>query len=254
MGFAVMLFVVPLTGVTAGRLFKLRRGLVGLADKRVNLVSECINGIRVLKFYAWERNFAERITAIRADELGELWKINKLSALFSVLLFSAPVLIAVAAIGSYSLTGAPLTASRLYTALSVFNIIRFPLVFLPFILSARPRASCCVTNSPAASLSLGVERKSGARAAHRVSAGGGGGGREKRRRRGDQAGRYPRVRWHLPLRGGAPQERGPRRRQGSVGDRGGGRQGGGQGRPGGARAVRVTGRCGRGAEWQGGPR
>lgn len=113
-----------------------------------------------------QASFAQRVTAIRLLEVAQLWRISKarsflsfvralpspdacshahrphgpsthspspqLTALFGVLLFSAPVLIGVAAIGSYSLAGGPLTAGRLYTALATFNLIRFPLVFLPF--------------------------------------------------------------------------------------------------------------------------
>lgn len=133
-GLAVIFLLVPLTGFTAGKLFGLRRGLVALADKRVSLISEVINGMRVIKFYAWETSFAERIAAIRAEEINTVWRVAKISALFGVLLFAAPVLIGVAAIGTYSLTEGTLTAARLYTALSCFNLIRFPLVFLPFII------------------------------------------------------------------------------------------------------------------------
>jgi ATP-binding cassette subfamily C (CFTR/MRP) protein 1 len=132
-GLAVIFLMVPLTGFTAGKLFGLRRTLVGFADKRVNLISEVVNGIRVIKFYAWEHAFADRVNAIRKQEVDTIWAVSKISAIFGVLLFAAPVLIGVAAIGSYSLAGNALTAARVYTALSLFNLIRFPLVFLPFV-------------------------------------------------------------------------------------------------------------------------
>jgi ATP-binding cassette subfamily C (CFTR/MRP) protein 1 len=134
-GLGVIVLMVPLTGVTAGKLFGLRRKLVGFADKRVNLISELVNGIRVIKFYAWETAFSKRVADIRNQEVETIWTVSKISATFGVLLFAAPVLIGVAAIGTFSLAGdAPLTASRVYTALSLFNLIRFPLVFLPFII------------------------------------------------------------------------------------------------------------------------
>ena len=133
-GLAVILCLVPLTSTAAKRLFGLRRGLLGLADKRVGLLSEVVGGIRVIKLACWEKRFEEKVSAVRAMEVGVLWRISKLSAIFGVLIFAAPVLISVAAIGTYSLYDGSLTATRLYTALSCFNIIRFPLAFLPFIL------------------------------------------------------------------------------------------------------------------------
>ncbi len=133
-GLAVIFMLIPLTGFTAGKLFGLRRGLVALADKRVSLISEVVNGIRVIKFYAWEKSFQSRVEEIRKEEIDTVWRVSKISALFGVLLFAAPVLIGVAAIGTYSLANGTLTAARLYTALSCFNLIRFPLVFLPFII------------------------------------------------------------------------------------------------------------------------
>ena len=133
-GLAVIMCLVPLTSTTAKRLFGLRRGLLGLADKRVGLLSEVVGGIRVIKLACWEKRFEEKVSAVRALEVGTLWRISKLSAVFGVLIFAAPVLISVAAIGTYSLYDGSLTATRLYTALSCFNIIRFPLAFLPFIM------------------------------------------------------------------------------------------------------------------------
>ena len=133
-GLAVIFVLMPLTGIAAGKLFAQRKVLVGLADKRVSLVSEAVNGMKVIKLYAWEQPFKEAIQAVRLQETNLLWRISKLSASFGLMLFAAPVFIGVAAIGTYSLTNDDLTATRLYTALSCFNLIRFPLVFLPFML------------------------------------------------------------------------------------------------------------------------
>lgn len=151
-GMVVIVAAVPTTGNISRRLQRLRRSLVTLADERVSLVGEVIAGIKVIKArhtplrfaptaspdrsrhaqsYAWEGQFAARITDARSREVAVLWKVSKLSAFFGVLLFTAPVLTAVASIGTYSLTGVHLTAEALYTSLSLFSIIRFPMAFFP---------------------------------------------------------------------------------------------------------------------------
>ena len=43
-------------------------------DKRVKLMDEILNGIKVLKLYAWEPSFGEQILNIRENEIGSLKK------------------------------------------------------------------------------------------------------------------------------------------------------------------------------------
>ena len=47
-----------------------------------------------------QASFAERIDAIRKQEVATVWATNKIGAIFGLLLFSAPTLIGVAAIGA----------------------------------------------------------------------------------------------------------------------------------------------------------
>jgi len=133
-GLAVILLSGPLTGKIGGRMFGLRRRLVALADKRINLLSEVLTGMRTIKMYAFERKFKERISAIRSQEIAVLWQVSKLSAIFGLLLFTTPVIIGVSSIGTFALAGNALTATRVYTALAAYNVLRFPLIFLPFVI------------------------------------------------------------------------------------------------------------------------
>jgi hypothetical protein len=41
-------------------------------DERVKLVSEILNGIKVLKLYAWELSFIKRINGLRQEEVRHL--------------------------------------------------------------------------------------------------------------------------------------------------------------------------------------
>lgn len=134
-GFACIIVAAPFTFFVAMTLFKIRRGLTKCADERINILSEVINGMRVIKYYAWESTFAQRVRAIREREVGLVWKSQKVGALFGVALFSTPVFIAVCSLGTYSLAGNAIIASKAYTALALFNMLRFPLVLVPFLLN-----------------------------------------------------------------------------------------------------------------------
>ena len=134
-GFGCIIIAAPLTFLVAKTLFQIRSKLVRCADARINILSEVVNGMRVIKYYAWESAFAERVRAIRDKEVKLIWASQKVGALFGVALFSTPVFIAVCSLGSYSLAGKTLTASTAYTALALFNMLRFPLILVPFLLT-----------------------------------------------------------------------------------------------------------------------
>ena len=135
-GFACILIAAPFTATVAKKLFALRRLVVQCADKRVNILSEVVSGMKVIKYYAWEKTFKGKAEKIREEEINLVWRAQKISALFGVALFSTPIFIAVCSFGSFSLAGNEITAPTAYTALALFNTLRFPLVLVPFLLTS----------------------------------------------------------------------------------------------------------------------
>ena len=53
-GFGCIIIAAPLTFLVAKTLFQIRSKLVRCADARINILSEVVNGMRVIKYYAWE--------------------------------------------------------------------------------------------------------------------------------------------------------------------------------------------------------
>ena len=47
----------------------LRLKVVTISDKRVTMMSEIINSMRLIKMYAWEQPFTQRIDNLRKDEV-----------------------------------------------------------------------------------------------------------------------------------------------------------------------------------------
>ena len=66
---------------------------MGKKDTRIKLVSEVLNGIKVIKLYAWEIPFKELIMGIRKSELQILRKYSMLNASFSFIWTSAPFMV-----------------------------------------------------------------------------------------------------------------------------------------------------------------
>lgn len=51
----------------------LRLRVVAVTDKRTTMMNEILNSIRLIKMYAWERSFEQKVKDIRAREKKELW-------------------------------------------------------------------------------------------------------------------------------------------------------------------------------------
>ena len=59
---------------------KYRRATLKESDARVKLVNEILGGIRIIKFYAWERPFREQVEEFRERELHNLTMLAYISA------------------------------------------------------------------------------------------------------------------------------------------------------------------------------
>jgi ABC-type multidrug transport system fused ATPase/permease subunit len=71
-GLLVMVFILPINHFNAKIFSKTQDRLMEARDKRVSLVTEVLQGIRQIKFFAWESKWEERIMEARNAELRQL--------------------------------------------------------------------------------------------------------------------------------------------------------------------------------------
>jgi ABC-type bacteriocin/lantibiotic exporter with double-glycine peptidase domain len=69
-GFAFFILATPVQTFVMKRLFALRRKSMDWTDKRAKLLQELLGGMKVIKFFAWEIPFLERISDYRRREMG----------------------------------------------------------------------------------------------------------------------------------------------------------------------------------------
>ena len=74
-GMACMLFFLPLNAFFSRLGKKIRKEKYKLQDRRIKTINEMLNGIRVIKFYGWERSFQMIIEKVREKELRNLIKV-----------------------------------------------------------------------------------------------------------------------------------------------------------------------------------
>ncbi|XP_059865823.1 multidrug resistance-associated protein 1-like [Delphinus delphis] len=137
-GVAVLVFVIPMNTLVANRMKKLKKSQTKNKDKQIKLLNEILHGIKILKLYAWEPSYKKKIIEIREQEL-EVQESAGYLAVFSMLtLTCVPFFVSLATFGVYFLLdeGNILTATKVFTSLSLFNILRLPLSDLPMVISA----------------------------------------------------------------------------------------------------------------------
>ncbi|KAJ7175337.1 multidrug resistance-associated ABC transporter [Mycena filopes] len=136
-GLAILILGFPLQTLLVKVMFTQRKKGVKITDTRVRLTNEVLQGIRLIKYYAWERFYSHQIGSLREREIRTVRKMAIARATLFALVTLIPVL---ASVLSFVL---PFSSSMYVPPLSCcffpyppFQIIRAPLLFLPFMLSA----------------------------------------------------------------------------------------------------------------------
>uniref|UniRef100_A0A8D2LF88 ATP binding cassette subfamily C member 3 n=1 Tax=Varanus komodoensis TaxID=61221 RepID=A0A8D2LF88_VARKO len=142
-GVAVMVLLIPFNAVIAMKTRAFQVEQMRYKDARIKLMNEILSGIKVLKLYAWEPSFAEKVLEIRKNELRVLRKSAYLNSLSTFAWISAPFLVALTTFAVFVSVDENniLDAEKAFVSLSLFNLLRFPLNMLPQVISNVAQAS-----------------------------------------------------------------------------------------------------------------
>ncbi|KIM84372.1 hypothetical protein PILCRDRAFT_96946 [Piloderma croceum F 1598] len=134
-GFCLFILSTPLQTLVMKRLFKFRRNSMQWTDRRAKLLQELLGGMKIIKFFAWEVPFLKRIFGFRQKEMGYVRSLLLLRAGSNAFAMSLPVLASVLSFVTYSLSGHSMDPAVIFSSLSLFQLLRLPLMFLPVSLS-----------------------------------------------------------------------------------------------------------------------
>lgn len=133
-GILIICISQPVTFVLSRHFQKLQHAAMKCTDKRIGLMNELLSAIRIVKFFAWEKQFRARVMEARDAEL-KVIRARLMSFMWiGNVWFIIPVLIMVAVFYAYTRVFI-LTASTAFTALALFNNFKTTLDELPVITS-----------------------------------------------------------------------------------------------------------------------
>lgn len=75
-------------------------------------MNEILSGIRVIKFYAWESHFTDRIEELRQKELGGMSRRRRVHTVDDFCSALVPVLVSIVLFTSYTMLGHQLSAAK----------------------------------------------------------------------------------------------------------------------------------------------
>uniref|UniRef100_A0A8C6MEE9 ABC-type glutathione-S-conjugate transporter n=1 Tax=Nothobranchius furzeri TaxID=105023 RepID=A0A8C6MEE9_NOTFU len=132
-GLAVMVLMVPINGLLANKVENMK-----FKDKRLKIMNEMLNGIKILKLFAWEPSFQAQVEGIRGEELKVMRKFAYLTSVSTFVFSCAPALVSLATFAVFVGVSPDnvLTAEKAFTSISLFNILRFPLAMLPMLIAS----------------------------------------------------------------------------------------------------------------------
>ncbi|RHZ33185.1 hypothetical protein DYB31_007822, partial [Aphanomyces astaci] len=105
-------------------------------DTRMKTINEVFGAMQIIKLNAWEERFGDKITAERTDELAALWRIFVRTSMSTVVLYLGPVVVTIVSFATYTMVmHESLSAAKMFTALTLFNLLKWPLSGLPYVIT-----------------------------------------------------------------------------------------------------------------------
>ncbi len=132
-GVVVLLFTLPANSIITRKIKHHKEEGMKFKDLRIKITFEVMDGIKVIKFNAWEKALAKKINEIRDQELNHQRIVSYLTSAQSFFLQAAPVFSAMATFATFVCWDPSnvLTAEKAFVSISYFSIIRHPMEWLP---------------------------------------------------------------------------------------------------------------------------
>jgi len=130
-GFIIIIFI-PLQVYFAIKTSSLTLQSTKNIRDRVHLMSEILTVIKLIKFYAWERYFEDKVNEIRGKEVHKIKDIIFSRCKSLIVVFVAPMISTLfSLVLYYAIKKETMCPAITFTILSIFNSLRYPLSMLP---------------------------------------------------------------------------------------------------------------------------
>ncbi|CCH58178.1 hypothetical protein TBLA_0A03800 [Henningerozyma blattae CBS 6284] len=145
-GVFILIFMMPINSYLMRIQKKLQKIQMKNKDERTRLISEILNNIKSLKLYAWEAPYKEKLEYVRNEkELKNLTKMGCYVAFTHFQFNIVPFLVSCSTFAVFVWTqDRPLTTDLVFPALTLFNLLSFPMAAIPIMITSFIEASISI--------------------------------------------------------------------------------------------------------------
>ena len=133
-GMAILLTLVPANVIGSYFGKKIQTSQMNFKDQRMLKLNEIIQGIKVIKYYAWEKPFMSIVNKIRDSEIRTIKQYSLVYSMLNVTFTVVPLGVTLATFTVYIYSDPEnniLTAEKVFSCIAIFNVLRIPLFLFP---------------------------------------------------------------------------------------------------------------------------
>jgi ATP-binding cassette, subfamily C (CFTR/MRP), member 1 len=143
-GFICVLLIVPIQTYVMKTVASKTKEVMSKSDARIRVCNEVLSGMRVIKYYAWETPFHEKIEILRKIELDKLLGVASWRAFYSFFTSLNPIAMSCGTFIAYAIIKGNLSPSQAFQALTLFGQMLWPLVLFPNAVASYMDTMLCV--------------------------------------------------------------------------------------------------------------
>ncbi|QNP95440.1 ABC transporter C family member 13 [Yarrowia lipolytica] len=126
----MMLFIVSVAYITSYTM-KMRRRIIKWTDKRVTLIRDALQNIRIIKYYGWEIPTLQKIQVARREEANGYIRMGSIRGISFGMFESLPTIAGALSFITYSSIGNETDPAKIFSSLTLFNLLLPALIQLP---------------------------------------------------------------------------------------------------------------------------
>ncbi|CAE6439243.1 unnamed protein product [Rhizoctonia solani] len=139
-GYIALILTLPINNFLVKRTAVYQRFVSAMRDRRMQAMNEAIQGIKFIKFSAWESRWIRRVLEARRAEVKWLSKLKLTNFFMSMVWDLVPILVAAIGFSCFTLVAKrELTVDIAFPAISIFHILSTSLSILPLTVASTIR-------------------------------------------------------------------------------------------------------------------
>lgn len=119
----VMALLIPVTSHLSKSFMHLEDEMLSFRDKRITLMTQLLNAIRVVKYFVWEKSILNEVGAIRSNEMATRFKLAKAEISWGLIYTSISSMVLFAVLLTHVLRGQVVDMALIFTCISIFGIL-----------------------------------------------------------------------------------------------------------------------------------